>query len=81
MCVFFYLYMLFLFAQKFLDCVLSSVKDSSSDSVRRSETASERLVVYETDEAVMEGGKIARECEKILIGEGLEIALALLKQE
>ena len=71
--------MLFLFAQKFLDCVLSSVKDSSSDSVRRSETASERLVVYETDEAVVEGGKIARECEELLIRERLEIVLGSLK--
>ena len=39
------------------------------------------LVIHLTDEAVVEGGKIARECEKILIGEGLEVALGLLKQE
>ena len=71
--------MSFPFVQKFLDCVLSSVKDSSSDSVRRSETASERLVVYETDEAVVEGGKIARECEELLIRERLEIVLGSLK--
>ena len=71
--------MLFLFAQKFLDCVLSSVKDSCSDSVRRSEMASKRLVVYETDEAVMEGGKIARKCEKLSVAERLEIALGCLK--
>ena len=39
------------------------------------------MVVHLTDKAVMKVGEIARECEELLIGERLEIALGLLKQE
>lgn len=76
-----YLQNLFLFMQKFLYGVLPSVEDSRRNTVWCPELPTERLVVYETDETVMKRGKIARECKKILIGEGLEIALGLLKQE
>ena len=74
-----YLQNLFLLMQKFLDCVRSPVKDSRRDTVRCPELPTEGLVVYETDESVVKGCEIARECEKILIREGLEVALGLLK--
>jgi len=77
--IFPYLQNLFLFMQKFLYCVRSSIEDSRSNTVGSPELPTEGLVVYETDESVMKGCKIACECKKILIGEGLEITLGLLK--
>ena len=76
-----YLQNLFLFMQKFLYGVLPSVEDSRRNTVGCPELPAERLVVYETDKSVVKGCKIARKCKKILIGEGLEVALGLLKQE
>lgn len=76
-----YLQNLFLFMQKFLYCVLSSIEDSRRNTVWCPELPTDGLVVYETDKSVVKGCKIARECKKILIGEGLEVALGLLKQE
>jgi len=76
-----YLQILFLFTQKFLDGVLSSVKNACGDTVRCPETSCQRLVVHEADKSVMEVGEIARKCEELLIGERLEIALGLLKQK
>ena len=68
-------------AQKFLDCVRSSVKDSRRDTVRCPELPTEGLVVYETDESVVKGCEIARECEELSIAERLEVILDYLKQE
>ena len=76
-----YLQNLFLFMQKFLYGVLSSIEDSRRNTVWCPELPTDGLVVYETDKSVVKGCKIARECKKILIGEGLEVALGLLKQE
>jgi len=68
-------------AQKFLNGILPSVENLRCDAVGCPEFAVERLVVYKTDESVVKGGKIARECEKLLITERPEEALGLLKQE